>query len=290
MAESGDTCVTISLCVHPEEARNYVRIAKRDGRKVGVVPTMGSLHQGHLSLVKASNKECDVTVVTVFVNPTQFGPGEDFDKYPRDLDRDSAMLFEMGVDMVYAPNAEDVYRPEHSTFILPPKVGDPLEGHHRPGHFQGVTTVVFKLLQIVPADVAFFGQKDFQQVRVIQDMCTDLDLPVSIQVCPTIRESDGIALSSRNAYLSDTERLRALSLSEALKLAVSMSRKEKPVAEDIKTAMLELLQAAPVDSVDYVAVVDPKTLQPVEKVTPGTMALVAAYVGNTRLIDNARLG
>lgn len=281
--------MSISLCVRPEEARNFVRTAKRKGHKVGLVPTMGALHQGHLSLAKASSTECDISIVSVFVNPTQFGPGEDFEKYPRDLDRDLELLEGLGVDLVFAPNANDVYRPQHSTFVQPPKVAETLEGELRPGHFQGVATIVLKLLQIVPADVAFFGQKDFQQVRVIQDMCADLDMPVSIQVCSTVRESDGLALSSRNAYLSDEERHRALSISQALKAAVRISRQSSDTAE-IKREMLRVLNAAPVDHIDYVAIVDATTLQPVETIASGTMALVAAYVGSTRLIDNALLG
>ena len=280
----------IQLCLRADEARNTVVAEKRKGHKVGVVPTMGALHQGHLSLVKASAAECDFNVVTVFVNPTQFAPGEDFEKYPRDLDKDLELLDGLGVDMVFAPNLEGIYRPGHSTYVQPPKVSSPLEGELRPGHFRGVATIVLKLFQIIPADVAFFGQKDFQQTRVIEDMVAELDLPVSVQVRPIIRDSDGLALSSRNAYLSDVERKQAIALSQSLKIAVEMSRTDHPAGEQIKSAMLSHLQDAGIEKIDYVAIVDPRTLQPATEVTAGTMALVAAYVGNTRLIDNVRLG
>lgn len=280
----------IQLCLRADEARNTVFAEKRKGHKVGVVPTMGALHQGHLSLVKASAAECDFNVVTVFVNPTQFAPGEDFEKYPRDLDQDLALLEGLGVDMVFAPNQEGIYRPGHSTYVQPPSVSNPLEGELRPGHFRGVATIVLKLFQIIPADVAFFGQKDFQQTRVIEDMVADLHLPVSVQVRPIIRESDGLALSSRNAYLSDTERNQAIALSQSLRIAVEMSRTDHPVGEQIKSAMVSHLREAGIEKIDYVAIVDPRTLQPVNEVAVGTMALVAAYVGKTRLIDNVRLG
>ena len=282
--------MSLTLCVRPEEARSFVLKAKRDGKKVGLVPTMGALHQGHLSLVRACNSECDTAVVSVFVNPTQFGPGEDFEKYPRDLEKDRELLDNLGISMIFAPNANDIYGPQHSTFVQPPSVAARLEGEKRPEHFRGVATIVLKLLQIVPADVAFFGQKDYQQVRVIEDMCRDLDLPISIQSCPTVREPDGLALSSRNAYLSAPDRQRALSISGALNAAVEMSRRGSVTAGAIEAKMRELLNAAPVDSIDYVAIVDPQTLEPVQEVKPGTMALIAAYVGGTRLIDNARLG
>ena len=278
------------LCVRRDEARRNVLQAKDRGKKLGLVPTMGALHQGHLSLVKAATFDCDYTVVTIFVNPTQFGPGEDYQHYPRDLDRDVKLLEELEVDLIFAPNTGEVYRTEHSTFVQPPDVALPLEGEFRPEHFRGVATVVLKLLQIIPADVAYFGQKDYQQTRVIADMVADLDLPVSVQVCPVIRESDGLALSSRNAYLSAAERLQAVSLSKALALGVKISRSAETSVDAITRAMVAHLRQAGVTRIDYVAVVDPVTLQPVERATPGTMALIAAYVGSTRLIDNARLG
>ena len=280
----------IKLCLHPNEARNAVLAAKRAGKKVGVVPTMGALHQGHLSLVKASATECEYNVVTIFVNPTQFGPNEDFEKYPRDLDQDLAMLEDLGVNLVFAPNTDEIYSPTHSTYVEPPAVAKPLEGELRPGHFRGVTTIVLKLFQSIPADVAFFGQKDYQQTRVIEDMVADLDIPVSVQVRPIIRETDGLALSSRNAYLSDEERQRAMSISQALRIAVEMSRTNANDASQIKAAMVAHMEREGVDSIDYATIVDRKTLMPVDHAIPGSVVLIAAYVGKTRLIDNVTLG
>ena len=281
--------MSITVCTKRDEARHFVFGAKRSGNKVGVVPTMGALHQGHLSLVRASTAECQTTVVTVFVNPTQFGPDEDFEQYPRDLEKDLALLSDLRVDMIFAPMPDEIYSHNHSTYVSPPKVAVPLEGELRPGHFQGVATIVLKLFQIIPADVAFFGQKDYQQTRVIKDMVADLDLPISIQVCPTVRDSDGLALSSRNAYLSHDERTQALGLSQALKLAVQSYRNGHTVAEEVRVAMHQCLADAGIERIDYVALVDGASLQPVEHLASGNMALIAAYSGDTRLIDNVRI-
>jgi len=282
--------MSIMVCAKRDEARHFVLKAKRAGKKVGIVPTMGALHSGHLSLVRASVSDCDLTVVTVFVNPTQFGTNEDLDKYPRDLEGDLNLLSELGVDMVFAPPSDEIYRADHSTYIQPPKVAEPLEGELRPGHFRGVLTIVLKLFQIIPADIAFFGQKDFQQSRVIQDMVADLDLPISVQVCPTIRDADGLALSSRNAYLTVPQRTQALALSASLKLAVQRFRDGLRSGQDMRTAMSERLKEASIEKIDYVAVVDAKTLTSVGEVRAGDMALIAAYSGSTRLIDNVRIG
>ena len=278
------------LCVHRAEVRQRVNQLRQRGKRVGVVPTMGALHQGHLSLVEASGAECDFTVVTIFVNPTQFGPGEDFDRYPRDLDRDMAALEGQGAGLVYAPTTKDLYRQRHSTYIDPPAVAKHLEGALRPGHFRGVATIVLKLLQIIPADAAFFGQKDYQQTRVIEDMVADLDLPVSIKVCPIVREADGLALSSRNIYLSADQRQQALALSQSLRQAATLFRRGETNVEPIQRAMETHLHRSRVTKIDYVALVDPLTLEPVVQVDARTMALVAAYVGKARLIDNMRLG
>lgn len=282
--------MAITLCLQPSDARQHVLEARRKGMKIGLVPTMGALHRGHLSLVKASSSDCDYTTVTIFVNPIQFGPGEDFEKYPRNLDQDMELLEGLGVDMVFAPNPEDVFSPTHSTYVLPPKVAEPLEGELRPTHFRGVATIVLKLFQIIPADVAFFGQKDFQQSRVIQDMVADLSLPVAVQVCPIVRESDGLALSSRNAYLSDAERQQAVSISRGLRLAARMVQDGLTDANSIKDAVIAHLKQAGIERIEYVSLANPQTLKPVEVATAGTMALVAAYSGSTRLIDNVRLG
>lgn len=279
----------ITLCAQKDDARRHLLAAKSDGKKVGIVPTMGALHQGHLSLVKAASSTCNYTAVTIFVNPSQFGPGEDLEKYPRDLNRDLELLDGLGVDLVFAPNPDEIYTPSHSTWIQPPDVALPLEGERRPGHFRGVATIVLKLFQILPADVAFFGQKDFQQTRVIQDMVADLDLPISVQVCVTVREPDGLALSSRNAYLSNAERQRSVAIPQALTLAVQLFRDGQTDAAVVQDAMVKHLQAAGIDSIDYVALVDEEKLQPVARLTKGNMILIAAYSGSTRLIDNVQL-
>ncbi len=251
---------------------------------------MGALHEGHFSLVKASVSKCDFTVVTIFVNPTQFGPGEDLDQYPRNTQQDVELLQTSGVDVVFAPAVDELYRQGHSTFVDPPSVSRTLEGALRPGHFRGVTTIVFKLLQIIPADIAFFGQKDYQQTCVIRDMVADLNLAVSIQVCPIIRDIDGLAISSRNVYLSVDERQRALALWHSLRRAAEMFRDGETDASTIRSVMVDHLQKAGVTKIDYVTLVDPVTLEAVTKGDATTMALVAAYVGKTRLIDNTRLG
>lgn len=282
--------MALTIVSDANEVRRLVLQWQREDHRVGFVPTMGALHQGHLSLVQASMASCSKTVVSIFVNPTQFGPGEDFEKYPRDLHSDSELLENAGADLVYAPVADSIYRPRHSTFIEPPKVAQGLEGEKRPGHFRGVTTIVLKLLQIVPADIAFFGEKDYQQVRVIQDMCRDLDLPVTVQACPTLRESDGLAMSSRNAYLSEADRQRALSLSQSLRRGSQMVQDGCRSPSEIQAELIAILEAAPVDAIDYVALVDPVSLAAVREVVPRTRALIAAYVGKTRLIDNAALG
>ncbi len=272
------------------DVRDLVRRARARGSRIGVVPTMGALHEGHLSLVRASASECEFTVVTIFVNPTQFGPGEDFERYPRDLQADLDLLETCGVDLVFAPTVEELYSPDHSTYVQPPRVAAQLEGEFRPHHFQGVATIVLKLFQIVPADAAFFGQKDYQQCLVVQHMAEELDVPVAIRICPIVREADGLALSSRNAYLSTDERHRALALSRSLQKAVAMFRDGETNSQKIEVEMREMLKQAGVTRVDYVALADPNTLAKVAKAEPTTMALVAAHVGRTRLIDNTRLG
>jgi pantoate--beta-alanine ligase len=276
--------------VRAADAQKAVIDVKRVGKKIGIVPTMGALHDGHLSLVEASVSECDYTVVTIFVNPIQFGPHEDLTKYPRDLDKDHRSLERCGVDLVFAPTPDEIYAPRHSTYVSPPSVADRLEGVLRPGHFQGVATIVLKLFNIIPADVAYFGQKDYQQSRVVVDMVADLNLPISIQVCPTLREHDGLAMSSRNVYLSPHERQRATGLSEALNRAAGMFRDGEGRTRIIIEEMRKRLYAAGVRKIEYVEIVDPVTLEPLDEATPFSIALIAAYVGKTRLIDNMRLG
>ncbi len=270
----------------PRQLHQAVRQVQADGQRVGLVPTMGALHEGHLSLVEESQKRCDLTVVTIFVNPTQFAPGEDFDRYPRTLETDLKLLSRFDPVWVLVPPVEAMYPPGSSTVVQAPSVATLWEGAHRPGHFDGVATIVLKLFLAVPADMAFFGQKDFQQVRVIQEMVRDLNVPIEIVRCPTIREADGLALSSRNRYLSDEQRQVALSLSRSLAQAESLIAQGEQQAQVVRRRMLDTLQAAGVSSIDYVAIADPETLESVETISPPVVILIAARVGATRLIDN----
>jgi pantoate--beta-alanine ligase len=266
-----------------------VQSARRQGRTIGLVPTMGALHEGHLSLVRRSVAQCDVTFVTIFVNPTQFGPNEDFTRYPRTLEADVQMLARERADVVYTPAAEQIYRRGFSTYVDPPEVAQPLEGRCRPGHFRGVATIVLKLFHLIPADVAYFGQKDYQQSQVIQTMVRDLDVPIRVEVCPTVREPDGLAMSSRNRYLNPAERQQALALSRSLVLAEQRVREGQRNAVALRREMRSVLESAGITRIDYVALVDPSHLTDVDEVQDDTMALVAAFVGGTRLIDNRRM-
>ncbi len=269
--------------------RGRVQAAQRAGRRVGVVPTMGALHDGHLSLVAASRAACDVTAATVFVNPTQFGPKEDFSRYPRTMEADLAKLAAAGVDYVFAPEVAEIYPDGATTMVELGGVAEPLEGQFRPGHFRGVATVVLKLFQAVPADAAYFGQKDYQQSLVVRHMVADLLLPIEIVVCPIVRESDGLAMSSRNIYLSADERQRALSICRALEAAQVLVAGGERNAERIAAQMQTTLRDSGVESIDYAAVVDADTLAPIQRIESCAVALVAARVGATRLIDNAIL-
>lgn len=256
---------------------------------IGFVPTMGALHAGHLSLVQASCARCDVTVVSIFVNPTQFGPQEDFSRYPRNLDDDLAKLAVHNVDCVFAPSVEAMYPEGFQTYVEVEDVTALWEGAHRPGHFRGVTTVVAKLFNQVMPDLAFFGHKDYQQSVVIRRMVADLAMPVQIEVCPTVREADGLALSSRNVYLSPEERQQALAISAGLKEASEMVASGESDAAVLIDAIRQRCQREPDLRLQYAAIVHPDTLQSVTKVIAPAIALVAAHVGTTRLIDNWRL-
>ena len=261
-------------------------------RSVGFVPTMGALHAGHRSLVQAARQRCDLVVASIFVNPTQFGPNEDFSRYPRTLEQDCQMLEAEGVDVVFTPTAEAMYPQGASTFVDVEGVSDRLDGASRPGHFRGVATVVAKLFHIVQPDFSFFGQKDAAQVAVLRKMVRDLDFPLELIVCATVREPDGLAMSSRNRYLSAQERRQALALSRALQLAemqVARSEVAAPTASALLQTMRATLQEEPALRLDYVAVVDPDTLLPIDDVAAGGLLAIAAYVGNTRLIDNVLL-
>ncbi|MEX0825115.1 MAG: pantoate--beta-alanine ligase [Pirellulaceae bacterium] len=271
-----------------QTARQWVEEQTSAGRAVGLVPTMGALHAGHLSLVEESLERCDSTVATIFVNPTQFAAHEDLNKYPRTLDADLEMLLGAGVDAVFVPEASTIYRPGFSTYVSPPDVGRRWEGEHRPDHFRGVTTIVAKLFHLLPTTHAFFGRKDYQQARVLQAMVDDLDFAIKIVVCPIVREADGLALSSRNRYLDPSQRSRALALYRALQAAQDLVGTGERRVTHVEACMQDELQSA-VDQTDYSVVVDADSLEPIDELNGSAVALVAARVGETRLIDNVRL-
>lgn len=260
--------------------------ARRQGKRIGLVPTMGALHEGHLSLVRTCRSECGFTVVSVFVNPSQFGPSEDFGKYPRTLEADVQALASVGTDVVFAPASDAMYGPGHATWVEVGAVAEPLEGQCRPGHFRGVATIVLKLFNLVGADVAYFGQKDYQQTLVVKQMVRDLDLPIAICVCPTVREPDGLAMSSRNRYLSPAARQRALVLWKSLGLARELIGQGCRDVKTVTDRMRELILSAEPDNIDYVAIADPDTLQPVAAIDRPVVALLAVRIDGTRLIDN----
>jgi pantoate--beta-alanine ligase len=270
------------------EMRAWSRAERARGRRIGFVPTMGALHEGHLRLVDAARERTDRVVMSVFVNPLQFGPGEDFARYPRDLGRDRTLAAERAVDCLFVPDAREMYPSEPVIRIAPGPLGEGLEGAIRPGHFSGVLTVVAKLFHQVEPDVAVFGRKDFQQATLIRRMATDLDFPIAIDVAPTVRELDGLALSSRNAYLTADQRRAALGLSRALRAIEQGWRGGEADPAILKRRGLDAL-GGPAIMPDYLELVD-ETLQPVRHVNAKTIALVAARVGTTRLIDNVILG
>ena len=268
------------------EMRELINQFKARGMTIGCVPTMGALHEGHLSLAKASVAETDVTVVTIFVNPTQFAPGEDLDKYPRKLKEDLELLGSVGVEYVFCPDTDTMYSPGSSTSVAPPKISRKLEGEFRPTHFGGVATIVLKLFNIVNPDIAFFGQKDFQQVAVVKQMVRDLNVPVEVRACPIIRDEDGLALSSRNVYLSDKERAIALTLNKTLTHLRQQIENGQRDGFEVVTEMRQMLIDGGVSSIDYAAVVNPDTLESSDPIELPVAMLIAVYVGKTRLIDN----
>jgi len=262
---------------------------RAERQRVGMVPTMGALHEGHLSLVAAAREQCDFVVVTIFVNPAQFEPGEDLDQYPRVLENDLAQLAQLDVDLVFAPSEKEIYPAGFSTRVDPPASAQPWEGAHRPHHFSGVVTVVSKLFNIIPADVVFFGQKDYQQAMVIQQLVSDLNFPIQIEICPIVRNQDGLALSSRNQYLDPDQRKQATVLSSCLRWAQQRVSEAERSSQVLTQGIREQLREAGVEAVDYVAIVDPVTLVEVAQVDEPAMLLLAAHLGNVRLIDNCRL-
>ncbi len=277
------------LLTSRDQVRHQVIKSQREGKRVGVVMTMGALHEGHFSLVRRCAEECDVTVVTIFVNPMQFGANEDLKTYPRQLHQDLDSLQPLPVDLVFAPDHSEMFPDGYSTLVSPPHVAGPLEGQCRPGHFRGVATIVLKLLHVVPADTAYFGQKDYQQYLIIKRMAADLDLATTIRVCPIVRTPAGLALSSRNAYLNPQELASALAIYQSLQQAQQLVREGVRHVAEITARMRETLHAGRIDRIDYVAITDCETLEDLRHVDRRAMALVAAHVGTTRLIDNLLL-
>jgi pantoate--beta-alanine ligase len=264
--------------------RRAVAAARRAGKEVGFVPTMGALHDGHIRLIETARAANGFVVASIFVNPTQFGPTEDFTRYPRPLERDLDLC--AGVDLMFVPDVAMIYPPGFQTFVQVRNLSDILEGASRPGHFEGVATVVLKLFNLVQPDRAYFGQKDAQQVRVIQQMVRDLNVPVQIMVCPTVREPDGLALSSRNQYLDADQRREAAALNQALEEAEAMIRKGERNGAVIERAMADRIASTPGAVLDYAVVVDQKTLKPASPLRGEVLLALAVKFGATRLIDN----
>jgi len=276
----------MQLITSIDEMSRYSRELHAKGRRLALVPTMGALHAGHLSLVRRAQSEADAVVVSIFVNPTQFGPGEDYTRYPRNIERDLELLKPFQVAAVFAPDAAAMYPPGFDAFVEPGALAQKFEGAVRPGHFRGVATVVVKLFNIVQPDVACFGQKDFQQAVIVRRLIADLNLGVRLVVGPIVRESDGVAMSSRHAYLSTEDRAAARVLYQSLRQAQQCFEAGETEGQRIAEAVQMMIEREPRVKPDYAAVVELRCLEPVERVTPGTVALVAAHVGPTRLIDN----
>jgi pantoate--beta-alanine ligase len=271
------------------DVRETVAAARKAGRRIGFVPTMGALHAGHASLIRASRAETEFTVVSIFINPTQFGPTEDFSRYPRNLTADEELCGAVGTDLIFAPTAEEMYPPESRTVVQVTGLQDVLCGASRPGHFRGVATVVLKLFHIVQPDVAYFGQKDAQQALVIRRMVFDLNLPLAVRVQPTVREPDGLAMSSRNRYLDPGQRHHATALNRALKRAEALVAGGERSIVSLEKELADVLAATPGTRLDYARVVDAETLDTLATLDRPALAAVAVYFGPTRLIDNTFL-
>jgi pantoate--beta-alanine ligase len=288
--ESGLRLDEPMLTVESEpELRREIGAWRLVGSRIGFVPTMGALHAGHLALVRRARELVERVVVSIFVNPTQFAPGEDFESYPRTVDRDAELLEAEGCDLLFLPAVSVVYPDGHCTFVDPSGPAEGLEGDHRPGHFRGVATVVTQLFNLVQPDLAVFGEKDAQQLAVIRRLVDDLHLPVEIVGHPTVREEDGLALSSRNTYLSADERRAATVLHRALEEAAGLIDRGERSAASIRTAMRQLIEAEPLTRLDYAEVVDGRTFQPIEFIHGHVVLPLAAHIGTTRLIDNVQL-
>jgi pantoate--beta-alanine ligase len=278
----------LSVTDSQQLARPLELLREQDGL-LGLVPTMGALHEGHLSLVRRSVQQCQATIVTVFVNPAQFEDQQDLEKYRQHPERDLDLLESEGVDLVFAPPESDIYPEGFSDWVEPPAVATRWEGEQRPGHFRGVCTVLKQLFQRLPADIAYFGEKDYQQSVVTRHLVEELAIPIQVEVCPTVREHDGLAMSSRNAYLSPTERLQATALWRCLQLAQQLVLGGETGSHRIIEKLTRLLENERFEVIDYVAIVNPQTLEPCEQVDGSLRLLVAARLGGTRLIDNSLL-
>ncbi len=273
------------------EMSGISRAYRRLGKSLGFVPTMGYFHKGHLSLIKRARDENDIVVVSVFVNPIQFGPGEDLERYPRNIERDKKLAEESGVDFLFVPAKGEIYPEGYSTFVEVKGITDKLCGRSRPGHFKGVTTVLTKLFNIVHPTRAYFGKKDFQQLKVVERMVKDLDMEVEIVSCPIVREPDGLAMSSRNVYLSSEERESALSLYKSLLLAKELVESGVLDPEKVKEKMERFILSHPhVRKIDYIEIVDQNSFEPVDRIEKGVLIALAVFVGNARLIDNWVVG
>ncbi len=268
------------------EMQRYADQQRRAGKTIGFVPTMGYLHEGHLSLMRLARPRCDVLVVSIFVNPTQFGPNEDFDRYPRDFEHDEQLCRQERVDVVFYPDVQEMYPLPYYTYIDVEKLSETMCGASRPGHFRGVATVVTKLFNIVKPHLAVFGQKDYQQALIIQQMVRDLNFDIEILLGPIVREPDGLAMSSRNQYLSPEERRKARILYQSLQLAQQRVSAGERDARKIQAAMEAMIQQVPGVQIDYVVIVDGRTLEPIAEIRDGTLVALAVRIGQTRLIDN----
>jgi len=279
----------MKICPTIDTMRSASRIARRSGLRLGLVPTMGALHEGHLALIRAAKAACQVVAASIFVNPTQFGPNEDLAKYPRPFEHDRALLESEGVDLLFAPSVEEMYPQGAVTWVTVEELSGKLDGRSRPGHFRGVTTIVAKLFHAVEPDAAFFGQKDAAQAAIIRRMVRDLNFPVQIVVCPIVREPDGLAMSSRNAYLDPEQRRQALVLHRSLLRVAQLTEVGESAAPKLIAAAQEVFAQEPAVRLDYFEIVDPDSLDPVADVSKGALVAVAAFVGSTRLIDNILL-
>ncbi len=274
----------------PEEMQKMAFKHKIDGKKIAFVPTMGYLHEGHLSLIREGRKLGDILVVSIFVNPTQFGPNEDLDRYPRDFKRDQQLCEKEGVDYIFYPETKDIYTNGYQTYVEVTELSKYLCGKTRPTHFRGVTTVVSKLFNIVQPDIAIFGRKDYQQLKIIERMVKDLNFPIKIVGMPIVREPDGLAMSSRNKYLKPEERESALSLSKSLKMAEEMVKNGERDLSKIKEKVRNFIDSFPHTKIDYVEITDPETLTSIDEMTDnGALLALAVWVGKARLIDNTLL-